>query len=140
MKVQRAKIINPAAMQFHPIQQSIKMTTANSLNPDMSPVVGAPVLTLLRLEGLRRSFVRSVLYAHRCKLVDVCGAVDCADLSLLGYLVGPNIGARVYKRNSQLRDASNARGVRHVAEKSLLVPIALIWMNHIGVDACWAMA
>jgi len=38
------------------------------------------------------------------------------------------------QRNSQLRDASNARGVRHVAEKSLAGAHRAHLVNHIGVD------
>jgi len=97
MKGSRAKIINPAAMQFHPIQQVNQNDNCKLTQSDMSPVVGAPVLTLLRLEGLAAAALSAVFYARTGASWWMFAALWIVpDLSLLGYLVGPNIGARVY--------------------------------------------
>ena len=111
------------------------MTTANSLNPDMSPVVGAPVLTLLRLECLAAAALSAGFYARTGASWWMFAALWIVpDLSLLGYLVGPNIGARVYNAIHSYVTPATLAVCGMLLKSPLLVPIALIWMNHIGVD------
>jgi len=57
------------------------------------------------------------------------------DLSMLGYLISPCRGARLYNAfHTYLLPALLALASFVLHTRSLLLPIALIWMNHIGVD------
>ena len=71
------------------------IATAHPLNPDTTPVVGAPVLTLLRLEGLAAAALAAVHSYTTPATLAVCGML---------------------------------------LHSPALLPVALIWMNHIGVD------
>lgn len=111
------------------------IATADPLNPDTTPVVGAPVLNLLRLEGLAAAALAAVFYARTGASWWMFAALWLVpDLSMLGYLIGPNIGARIYNAvHSYVTPAALAVcGI--LLHSPALVPIALIWMNHIGVD------
>ncbi len=56
------------------------------------------------------------------------------DLSLLGYLAGPSWGARIYNAiHSYVTPATLAVSALLLRSPALL-PFALIWINHIGVD------
>jgi hypothetical protein len=105
------------------------------LNPETSPVVGAPVLTLLRLEGLAAAALSAAFYARTGASWWLFAALWLApDLSMLGYLIGPNIGARVYNAIHSYVTPATLAVCGMLLHSPLLVPIALIWMNHIGVD------
>jgi Domain of unknown function (DUF4260) len=94
------------------------------------------VVTLLRLEGLAAAAISAVLYARLGASWWLFAALWLApDLSMLGYATGrPCWGARIYNAFhtyalpallALAALALHARGV---------VPFALIWVNHIGVD------
>ena len=94
------------------------------------------LLMLLRLEGLVAAAVyRSALRAHRRKLVAVCGAVAAARSlharlscrSLLGRALSTTPSIPMWCRERWVCRALllHAHG---------LLPYALIWANHIGVD------
>jgi hypothetical protein len=109
--------------------------TIHSLDPDTTPVVGAPVLTLLRLEGLAAAALAAVFYAHTGASWWMFAALWLVpDLSMLGYLIGPNIGARVYNAVHSYVTPGTLAVCGMLLKSPTLVPIALIWMNHIGVD------
>ena len=93
------------------------------------------VLLLLRLEGLAVALVSVGLYArsgHSWWLFAALWLVP--DLSMLGYQLGPCWGARIYNTAHTyvlpllLAFTALALGTRG------LLPFALIWINHIGVD------
>ena len=93
------------------------------------------VVYLLRSEALAITVLTVVLFARTGANWWLFAALWLApDLSMLGYLAGPDLGARVY--NSIHAYATPAAlvicalllGVRE------LIPIALIWANHISVD------
>jgi len=56
------------------------------------------------------------------------------DLSMLGYLAGPGWGARIYNAiHAYVTPATLALAALALRQYALL-PFALIWVNHIGVD------
>lgn len=93
------------------------------------------VLWLLRLEGLAMAAGSAFFYARSGTSWWLFGLLWLIpDLGMLGYLAGPGWGARsynalhVYLGPATL--AAFALAFRHPA----LMPFALIWFNHIGVD------
>jgi hypothetical protein len=97
--------------------------------------VGAPVLTLLRLEGLAAAAITAVLYARTGASWWLFAALWLTpDLSMLGYFAGADWGARFYNAiHSYLTPATLAVSALLLHAPALL-PFALIWINHIGVD------
>jgi hypothetical protein len=99
-------------------------------------VRGSSVVTLLRLEGLAVAAISAVLYARTGASWWLFAALWLApDLSMLGYLTGrPCWGARIYNG----AHTYVVPGVLALAALLLhtrgLMPFALIWFNHIGVD------
>ena len=94
----------------------------------------APSL-LLRLEGIVLAVAAVALYVHvdGSWLLIVLLAL-APDLSMLGYLGGSRAGALAYDtaHTTALPLALGAVGV--LADASLAVELALIWLTHIGVD------
>jgi Domain of unknown function (DUF4260) len=111
------------------------MSTANTLDPDCSPVVGGPVLMLLRLEGLAAAAVSAVLYTRTGASWWLFATLWLVpDLSMLGYLINPGIGARIYNSIHSYTTPATLALCGMFLQSPMLVPVALIWMNHIGVD------
>jgi len=110
-------------------------STAESTNSQTARGVGAPLAFLLRFEGLAAAALSAVFYARTGASWWLFAALWLApDLSLLGYLAGPNWGARIYNAiHSYVTPATLAVSALLLRSPSL-VPFALIWMNHIGVD------
>ena len=90
---------------------------------------------LLRLEGLAAAAVTAALYAHTGASWWLFAALWLApDLSMLGYLAGPCRGARIYNAfHTYVAPAVLALTALLLHSHGLL-PFALIWANHIGVD------
>jgi hypothetical protein len=101
----------------------------------VSAAVTGSVLTLLRLEGLAIAAVTAVLYAQAGASWWLFAALWLApDLSMLGYLAGSCWGARTYNAvHSYVVPGALALSALLVHAPALL-PFALIWGNHIGVD------
>ncbi len=103
--------------------------------PTSGAAVRGSVLVYLRLEGLAVAAVSAVLYARTGAswwLFAVLWLVP--DLSMLGYLKSPCWGARIYNAvHSYVVPAALGLSAVLLQANSLL-PIALIWVNHIGVD------
>lgn len=114
------------------------MTTTSSLplTSDVAPARTSSVVLLLRLEGLAAAVVSAWLYAGTGASWWLFAALWLApDLSMLGYLVSPCRGARLYNAfHTYLLPALLALASLMLHTRSLLLPIALIWMNHIGLD------
>jgi hypothetical protein len=112
-------------------------TASTSLDQSSSvPASRSSVVLLLRLEGLVVAAISAALYARSGASWWLFAALWLApDLSMLGYVTGrPCWGARIYNAfHTYLLP-----GVLALAAASLharqLAPIALIWINHIGVD------
>ena len=103
---------------------------ARTLSPRTSSVI-----LLLRLEGLAVATVAALLYARTGAswwLFAVLWLVP--DLSMIGYLAGPRIGALAYNAMHS-HVAPLALGILALLlHRSGLLPYALIWINHIGGD------
>jgi hypothetical protein len=110
-------------------------TNTDPLNSQACPAVGAPVVVLLRLEGLAAAVFAAVLYARTGASWWLFAALWLApDLSMLGYLVNSNIGARVYNAIHSYVTPATLAVCGMLLDSAGVMPIALIWINHIGVD------
>jgi hypothetical protein len=111
------------------------MPTGSSSAQLLPPPRGSSLLLLLRLEGLTVAAVTAVAYAHTGASWWLFAALWLApDLSMLGYLGRPCRAARIYN----LFHSYFIPGVLGLSAFLLnahsLLPVALIWANHIGVD------
>jgi hypothetical protein len=106
---------------------------------DRSSAVPAPrssVVVLLRLEGLAVAAISAVLYARSGASWWLFAALWLApDLSMLGYVGGQSCrAARIYNTfHNYLLPGVLTLAALLLHSRDLL-PIALIWINHIGVD------
>jgi hypothetical protein len=100
-----------------------------------SPTAGSHVQAFLRLEGLAGVVLSAVLYARCGASWWLFAALWLApDLSMLGYLGGPKLGARIYNAvHSYVTPATLAISALVLGSPALL-PYALIWINHVAVD------
>lgn len=112
------------------------MLSMKSLPDDpKSAAVGAPVLTLLRLEGLAVAAITAVLYARTGTSWWLFAALWLTpDLSMLGYLAGPDWGARIYNAVHSYLTPATLFVCALLLHAPAQLPFALIWINHIGVD------
>jgi Domain of unknown function (DUF4260) len=94
------------------------------------------VILLQRLEGLAVAAVTAVLYARTGASWWLFAALWLLpDLSMLGYLRSSCFGARVYNAfHNYVPPVTLALFALLAHEGGLLMPVALIWANHIGVD------
>ncbi len=100
-----------------------------------SAAVTGSVLTLLRLEGLAVVAVSAVLYARTGASWWLFAALWLTpDLSMLGYLVSPCWGARCYNAVHSYVVPGSLAVSALLLHVNVLLPFALIWVNHIGVD------
>jgi len=110
---------------------------SNSANVSFSPPPPrSSVLLLLRLEAFAVAIVSAVLYARTGASWWLFAALWLLpDLSMLGYLMSPCRGARCYNTmHTYVVPATLALSALLLHSDALLLPIALIWVNHIGVD------
>ncbi len=100
-----------------------------------SAVATGSVLTLLRLEGLAVAAVTAALYARTGASWWLFAALWLTpDLSMLGYLAGSCRGSRCYNAvHTYVVPGALALSALLLHQNALL-PFALIWANHIGVD------
>lgn len=107
----------------------------SSTKTETAPAVSAPVVFLLRLEGLAAAAFSAVLYARTGASWWLFVALWLApDLSMLGYLIGPKIGARIYNAIHSYVTPATLAVCSMLLGSAPVMPIALIWVNHIGVD------
>lgn len=97
---------------------------------------GSSVLLLLRIEGLAVATVSAVLYARMgASWWLFAGLWLAPDLSMLGYLSGrPCTGARFYNAFHTYTVPIALWLAASFLHAHTLLPVALIWANHIGVD------
>jgi hypothetical protein len=90
---------------------------------------------LLRVEGLAAAALSAALYARTGASWWLFAALWLIpDLSMLGYLIGPGIGARLYNAIHSYTTPATLALCGLLLHSPMLVPIALIWVNHIGID------
>jgi Domain of unknown function (DUF4260) len=93
------------------------------------------VVPFLRLEGLAATVLSAVFYARTGASWWLFAALWLApDLSILGYLAGPKWGARIYNSIHSYVTPATLAAMAMFVHSSTLLPVALIWINHIGVD------
>jgi len=99
------------------------------------PPVAAPVRFFLRMEGLAVVVLSALLYARTGAGWWLFAALWLApDLSMLGYLAGSCWGARTYNAIHTYVTQATLAVLALVLHQRSLLPIVLIWINHIGVD------
>jgi Domain of unknown function (DUF4260) len=100
------------------------------------PARTSSVIILLRLEGLGVALLTATLYARTGASWWLFAALWIVpDLSLLGYLASPCLGARTYNAlHTYVLSALLALAALLLHACGPLLPIALIWANHIGID------
>jgi hypothetical protein len=100
-----------------------------------SGAASGSVLTLLRLEGLAVTAASALLYARTGASWWLFAALWLApDLSMLGYLAGSCWGARIYNAvHTYVLPGALALSAL-ILHANVMLPFALIWINHIGVD------
>jgi hypothetical protein len=100
-----------------------------------APIAGSSVQILLRLEGMAALALSAVFYARTGASWWLFAALWLTpDLSMLGYLGGPKLGARIYNAIHSYVTPATLAVVGLLLGSSVLLPYALIWINHIGVD------
>lgn len=111
------------------------MTTFSESKPWPSPAVASPVLWWLRLEGLAVAMLSAIFYARTGASWWLFAALWLLpDLSFLAYLDGPRLGSYCYNAvHSYLLPAVLVTAALLLRQAPLL-PFALLWFNHIGVD------
>ena len=93
------------------------------------------VRVLLRLEGLIVLLVSLMLYSGFGEGWVLFGVLFLApDLSMLGYLAGPRVGAISYNAAHTYAASGALAGFGLALASPLAVALALIWTAHIGFD------
>ena len=105
------------------------------LSSNADALAGSHVQTFLRLEGLAAVAISAVFYARTGASWWLFAALWLApDLSILGYLGGPKLGARIYNAIHSYVTPATLAVMAVLLKSPVLLPYALIWINHIGVD------
>ena len=115
----------------------MSMATASDIRylPTASAQLPSSLLYILRIEGLAIGAVAAVVYARTGASWWLFAALWLApDLSMLGYLISPCRGARIYNAFHTYTLPILLGLVAWLLHGRGLVPFALIWINHIGVD------
>lgn len=113
------------------------MTTSAAISSELPVRIGLPgyVLYVLRSEALAVVVLTVVLYARTGASWWLFAALWLApDLSMLGYLAGPNLGARIYNSIHVYATPATLVVCALLLGAREFIPVALIWANHISVD------
>lgn len=109
-------------------------TQVRSLSATGGAVTGS-VAILLRLEGLVVAVASAALYARTGASWWLFAALWLTpDLSMLAYLKRPCLGARYYNVAHTYLLPGVLALLGWLLHANALLPVALIWVNHIGVD------
>jgi hypothetical protein len=108
---------------------------ADIAGTETAGAVTGGVRTLLRLEGLTLFAGMTLLYAVWDGSWWVYAILFLApDLSFLGYLAGPRLGAIVYNAAHSYMAPMALMTVGFALSSPLVLSIAMIWLAHIGID------
>jgi hypothetical protein len=103
--------------------------------PLTAPDRASSVVLLMRLEGFAVAALSAMLYARTGASWWLFAALWLVpDLSMLGYLSRPCRGARIYNAGHTYLLPGLLATCALVLHKPVLLPYALIWINHLGVD------
>jgi hypothetical protein len=109
--------------------------TASQVTGQETGTVSGGVRTLLRLEGLTLFAGMTLLYALWGGSWWIYFVLFLApDLSFLGYLAGPKVGAIVYNAMHSYMAPMALMTAGFGFAPPLLLSIAMIWLAHIGFD------
>ena len=100
-----------------------------------SGATSGPVRALLRLEALALFLGAIALYVHSgagWKLFAIFILVP--DISMVFYVAGPRIGAAAYNTAHSTLGPIALAAASFFVPQPLLLPIALIWAAHVGID------
>ncbi len=90
---------------------------------------------LLRVEGVALLVLSVLLYRANGGGWLMFGALLLApDLSMLGYLAGPQVGAAIYNAFHTYAMPAVVGALGMIFASPLVVAVALIWFAHIGMD------
>jgi hypothetical protein len=90
---------------------------------------------LLRVEGVALLALSVLLYRVNGESWLLFGVLLLApDLSMLGYLAGPKVGAAIYNTFHTYAIPAVVGALGMVFASPLMVALALIWFAHIGMD------
>src|SRR6202051_4587483 len=110
-------------------------STAAEAEFSASPTAGSHVQVFLRLEGAAAAALAAVFYARTGASWWLFAALWLVpDLSMLGYLAGSCRGARTYNTVHPYTGPGALALSALLLHAYALLPFALIWANHIGVD------
>ena len=113
----------------------LTLPAAQSTGSQPCPPVAAPVRFFLRFEGLAVVVLTVLLYAPTgAPWWLFAGLWLLPDLSMLGYLAGPCWGARTYNAIHTYVTPATLAVLALLLHQRGLLPFALIWANHIGLD------
>ena len=111
------------------------MATQVQQVPDAAGAATGSVAILLRLEGLVAAAVSAALYAHTgASWWLFAGLWLAPDLSMLAYLKRPCLGAKYYNVAHTYLLPGMLGLLGFLLHANALLPFALIWLHHIGVD------
>jgi hypothetical protein len=128
---ERADSVSKGIDTMHAVAAPHPTTAASEA--DTPSVVGRPKL-LLRLEGVAMLACAVAAYATLDASWTLFVAAFLApDLSMLGYLAGPRIGAAAYNGAHTLLAPAACAALAFVGVP-LALPSAAIWLGHIGFD------
>lgn len=97
--------------------------------------VSGAILFYLRLESLAVVALSALLYARTGASWWLFAALWLVpDLSMLGYLAGPCRGARTDNAMHTYATPATLALARLLLRRAEVMPYALIWFNHVGVD------
>ena len=118
-----------------PAAPSLRATASATRSTTRPGFVSAGLRVMLRLEGL--AMLVAAIAGYRA-LGGTWGffAATCLlpDLSLLGYLAGPTIGAIAYNTGHSLLGPLLLAGAGLLAGSPMALSCTLIWVAHIGFD------
>ena len=114
------------------------MKTMTHLEQDQTGEPAARLLrpaALLRTEGIALLALSVLLYRVNGGSWLLFGALLFApDLSMLGYLAGPKVGAAIYNAFHTYAMPAVVGALGMIFANPLMVAVALIWFAHIGMD------
>ena len=91
--------------------------------------------TLLRTEGIALLALSVLLYRANGGSWLLFGVLLLApDLSMLGYLAGPRVGAAIYNAFHAYAMPAVVGALGMIFASPMAMAVALIWFAHIGVD------
>lgn len=93
------------------------------------------VRTLLRIEGaVLLAAAVAAFYVLDGNWWLFAGLILAPDLAMLGLLAGPKVGGRVYNLAHTTTLPALLGGIAWASGEMWLLPFALIWLSHIGLD------